>query len=402
MKKILFGFICLLFVMPTFVVRAATVDVGIKPYSIKFSKSADDFISGETIRVYVSAVNYGGDDANGNIIIYRDNQVIGDKPISLIAGSIEDEVFADFVVPEHPFRMFFELKGVTPEDTNSSNNQVLSPLYEVDIDTDKDGLSNSDDTDDDNDGLLDYEEDRIGTDYLNYDTDGDGVSDKDDAFPLDPTKFKKEEPIPAEQPKVEPKTESVATAQIKDEDVKEEIVQVQDNDVVNEEAEALGKEELVGDFYQSAEVTLLNEIHIKAHQVNWNTFDFSFTTNLDGLDLNNLEYVWVYGDGQEGTENGHHRYNKTGDYYVTLKVKGPWQSYYYDNAKVTVNFWSVYNYWLWLIVLAGSLVLVLFGAGFKHRPKTITETEYNDANLGVKSIANRKKKQPKQKIKKEE
>ena len=47
----------------------------------------------------------------------------------------------------------------------------------VDLDTDIDGVGNTDDTDDDNDGIPDVEELRGGTDPLNKDTNGDGVSD---------------------------------------------------------------------------------------------------------------------------------------------------------------------------------------------------------------------------------
>ena len=63
----------------------------------------------------------------------------------------------------------------------------------ADIDTDKDGTYNNEDTDDDDDGLSDIEENAIGTDPLLIDTDGDGVGDKSDAYPNDSTKWEKEE-----------------------------------------------------------------------------------------------------------------------------------------------------------------------------------------------------------------
>ena len=46
-------------------------------------------------------------------------------------------------------------------------------------DTDGDGISDKVDTDIDNDGLYNWEEEKIGTDPARYDSDGDGVSDKD-------------------------------------------------------------------------------------------------------------------------------------------------------------------------------------------------------------------------------
>ncbi|MDO8463426.1 MAG: hypothetical protein Q7S96_04130 [bacterium] len=53
-------------------------------------------------------------------------------------------------------------------------------------DTDGDGIPDGEDSDDDNDGLYDFEEGIIGTDPRNPDTDGDGVRDREDAFPVDP------------------------------------------------------------------------------------------------------------------------------------------------------------------------------------------------------------------------
>ena len=51
-------------------------------------------------------------------------------------------------------------------------------------DTDRDGIGNNADTDDDNDGVLDTDESVAGTDPLKRDTDGDGALDGVDAFPL--------------------------------------------------------------------------------------------------------------------------------------------------------------------------------------------------------------------------
>jgi len=52
-------------------------------------------------------------------------------------------------------------------------------------DNDNDGIGDNADTDDDNDGLSDQEEADAGTDPMNPDSDGDGVNDAEDAFPLD-------------------------------------------------------------------------------------------------------------------------------------------------------------------------------------------------------------------------
>ncbi len=76
-----------------------------------------------------------------------------------------------------------EKDGVDPKPTDS---KVFSGP-----DLDKDGVSDAVDSDIDNDGLYNWEEDKLGTDPRKYDTDGDGYNDKDDAFPLDGRRFKK-------------------------------------------------------------------------------------------------------------------------------------------------------------------------------------------------------------------
>lgn len=53
-------------------------------------------------------------------------------------------------------------------------------------DTDRDGIGNNTDTDDDNDGLTDDEESAAGTDPRDNDSDNDGALDGVDAFPLNP------------------------------------------------------------------------------------------------------------------------------------------------------------------------------------------------------------------------
>lgn len=60
------------------------------------------------------------------------------------------------------------------------------------IDSDNDQIGNNADLDDDNDGLSDIEETAMGTDSLLADTDGDGFNDNDDEYPLDSTKWEKE------------------------------------------------------------------------------------------------------------------------------------------------------------------------------------------------------------------
>ncbi len=64
------------------------------------------------------------------------------------------------------------------------------------MDTDRDRVGNNVDTDDDNDGVPDFDEISNGTNPLSNDTDGDGHNDHQDVFPLDPEKWTLTEPVP--------------------------------------------------------------------------------------------------------------------------------------------------------------------------------------------------------------
>lgn len=179
------------------------------------------------LRIYANVRNNSEYDLSGTVKFYDEKmkvQVGMDQPISILAGSTDD-VFIDYQVKgygDHPVAV-----RVMPWETDGDkldNNKVTKNIF-VDYDTDGDGVPNSLDIDDDNDGcndnvddlpydrsdckdtdgdkignkvdpdddndeLLDIEELEKGTDPLLYDTDGDGVNDKDDEYPLDPNKSK--------------------------------------------------------------------------------------------------------------------------------------------------------------------------------------------------------------------
>ena len=81
------------------------------------------------------------------------------------------------------------------EDRDDDNDLILDvddkfPLDpEESLDLDLDGIGNNADTDDDGDGVIDVEDPQPSNPNINgnEDTDGDGYRDRDDAFPFDPT-----------------------------------------------------------------------------------------------------------------------------------------------------------------------------------------------------------------------
>ncbi len=373
MKKffLFFAFI-LLILLPVHFSGAASVDLGLKPLEIRLSKDTVNLIIGEPVRIYTYVVNLGEQDASGYVVFMRGQELIGQAPVSLTSGGVKDEVYVDFTVPASDFNILVKLVSIVPDDEDDSNNAILSPMYHVQEDADSDGLGNDIDTDDDNDGLTDLEEQALGTDKDLQDTDADGVIDPEDEFPLDPLKTKKEVivPVPVPEPevkKIEPVQVPKAVAQPKQEEKK--IFDVLKDD------EKEKKVEIVEEFYKSPEVELLKEIKISAQQINWNTYDFSFTTNIADLNNEKLEYLWGFSDGSESVKNGSHKFRGTGEYFVTLKVKGPWENDLYDSITVKINFWSVYNYWLWLIVLIVACLIFLYSYEFRHKTSVESEPE---------------------------
>ena len=86
------------------------------------------------------------------------------------------------------------LSEVNPSQTNSDGDGLGNACDNCPYvsnpdqsDADGDGMGDACETDNDNDGLTDYEESIFGTNPLLWDTDGDGADDLNDAFPLDNT-----------------------------------------------------------------------------------------------------------------------------------------------------------------------------------------------------------------------
>ncbi len=198
-------------------------DLVLNPSSVYFSKEIP--IVDSNLRIYASVTNNSAQDLSGTVKFYDEKmqmQIGVDQPISVLAGSTDD-VFVDFQIKgygDHPIAV--RVIPWSVDGDNPDNNKVIKNVF-VDYDTDGDGIPNSQDIDDDNDGcndvdddlpydksdckdtdgdkigdkidpdddndeLLDIEELEKGTDPLLYDTDGDGINDKDDLYPLDKTK----------------------------------------------------------------------------------------------------------------------------------------------------------------------------------------------------------------------
>ena len=171
-------------------------DMSINTENISFSKSS--FMQGQKTRIYVKATNNSNLDLLGVVRFYANgNQIGADQAISIFAGKT-DGVFIDWTPGYGNHEILVKLFPFETEIDNPANNQIVTNIYVVQ-DTDYDGIPNSSDEDDDNDGVLDEEDifpllaseqfdtDGDGTgDNSDEDDDNDGVPDEFDDLPLDP------------------------------------------------------------------------------------------------------------------------------------------------------------------------------------------------------------------------
>jgi len=172
---------------------ALAYDLSINNTDISFS--TDNLLVGQAIRLYVRIRNIGAEDMKGYITFFQGNQVIGDSQQIAIRGGNYGDAWVDFRVPDSSFNILARIQGTQPVDQNSANDQAITTMFSVDIDTDGDKIGDNADPDDDNDGLTDEQEIKLGTDSKKRDSDGDGVNDGDDYYPLDATRSQKQEPI---------------------------------------------------------------------------------------------------------------------------------------------------------------------------------------------------------------
>jgi len=160
---------------------AYTGDISISGNSIRVSDN--NILEGEKIRIYISVSNNSNKDLLGYTKFYiNDKQTSADQAISIFAGKTDD-VFIDWTADSYGEKTI--KAQIFPWDTEIDNpaNNVQTLTIVVKRDTDRDGIENLIDNDDDNDGVIDTEDDFPLNKQEQYDTDGDGEgnnSDNDD------------------------------------------------------------------------------------------------------------------------------------------------------------------------------------------------------------------------------
>jgi len=137
--------------------------------------SKTPFFAGEEIRIYTVIQNQSGFDIIGIVKFFSDNTLLGQSDFSIVNGRLIEK-WADWEPTFGKHNISVEISntkkieiGKEPEDINLEARTFITETYDVDLDTDGDGLGNKDDLDDDGDGFTDLEEGENGTNPLVFD-----------------------------------------------------------------------------------------------------------------------------------------------------------------------------------------------------------------------------------------
>lgn len=343
-------------VLPIKTLAAFSYDLGSNPDDVRIS--GGQIIVGKKMNVIARVHNYGTEDTRGYCSFYFGNQLIDEsQAIALLSGTYEN-CWVEFTVPAKAFniRVVVHLKDGTDERT--SNNETLTGMIYPDIDTDGDSLGNQQDADDDNDGSSDVAELAAGTDPLKADTDGDGCSDSADAYPLNPAQCKVEIKIPPVKVEVLP----VAKLPVTKTTVapKNSTVKPVDSAATPEVA----SEAKVEESTEPALMADINQVGIVWEEISFG--QYKFQTDLPVDQLNNFNFSWDFGDGEQATESlAVHHFARPGSYPVKLTVSQ--DNGYELKTETTIEFsWlNPGNYQLWLLV--GCLFVIILGLLFSLR-----------------------------------
>jgi hypothetical protein len=104
--------------------------------------------------------------------------------VNTIIAKLGDILFYNDTNVTNGVTYYYKVEVVTDIGLGNLSNVVIATPY---------GPGSKPDLDTDGDGILDVDEAAMGTDPLLNDTDGDGHDDGDDDYPLDPTRWEKED-----------------------------------------------------------------------------------------------------------------------------------------------------------------------------------------------------------------
>jgi len=370
----------------------ATSDLELRSTHTRFS--TETFTVGDEVRVYATIRNSGDEDTTGYVAFYHADDLLGrSQVVTVVSGGNDEEVWADFTVPSDSFNIFIQIDSTTPEDSDTSNNSYLTPLYTPIFDQDGDGVDDDDDNcptvsnanqtdsdgdgegdvcddDDDNDGIDDDVEDELGTDPLDKDSDGDGVPDASDAYPTDASRSELEVAEEVEEIAVEEAAEEV-------------VVEVEEVEVSDESVDAVEELEVVEET-TSVDTTLLERSSGAVLNVSpdssfvyvrrdWKTYEFEALTPEGSYD----SLKWDFGDGTSSVQRTiSHTFLNAGRYTVSLTVSDAQGVTTVDSQVITISLFHLANPMIQMLIGILLILLILSSVALRkaHRAAESVQT----------------------------
>ncbi len=375
-----FGVIVILLLAAPCISHASTADMSISSSDIRFSK--DTFVSGDTVRIYSKVRNTGDVDITGYVAFYSGSELIDSSQVAtLVASGANEEVWVDYIIPyADSFNIRAVIKGTSPQDTNPSNDEVLTPLYSIITDDDGDGIDDSIDNcvgtnnasqddydndgvgdacddDDDNDRLSDEVEDELGTDEKDADTDDDGYNDANDEYPLDSTKHEKEDIVELILFEVE---EEEVVSEVEDgngdsDDSSDVDVVISNDEIVTDETldSSDGEDDDVSVVQSSIIPFVSPNASFEYTRDAWKTYSFNSLVNQSTY----IYLEWDFGDGsRSNSESVTHEFNSYGVYNIALRVTDHQGQVHEDIQEINISFFNLSN--PFVIVLLGVICLL--------------------------------------------
>lgn len=174
MRIVVFGLMPVIQCFLCSVAFAASVNAGIVQGIWLSTREA--FV-GDTVTIYAAVQNQSDKPIGGKVAFFSKDEPVGETRFTIFPNELKRVAV--------PFTVSYGTQQLTAkvlldgEETALTINTPIDSIF-IDNDSDSDRIGDLKDTDDDNDGMPDTEETRLGTDPLKADTDGDGISDKDE------------------------------------------------------------------------------------------------------------------------------------------------------------------------------------------------------------------------------
>lgn len=341
----IFLLIALLFAPLPVLAQDSGADIEINQYSVRFSE--DPLIAGEEVRLYASVRNIGNVDVSGYVYFYQGPTPLGpSQVISLAAEGESEDVWIDFIVPDGPFNIRAELRGLDPADEYTGNNEYLSTVFEPVFDTDGDGV-----IDDEDNCPEDANSDQ-------RDEDGNGVG-----YVCDEDEQRADEVV-------EPELEEEPIVEVEESPTPELISLPEPNPAaVSDLVETTISDPLPEDNATEFAIEAIAE-NIAAERVSpgaqftyellkWRTYAFRV---IDAED--DASYKWDFGDGSSSVQPSiGHEFRGPGVYRVTLIAEHADGAVTSDEVEITVSFFHIQNPIIQLIITLLVILIALTLAG---------------------------------------